>query len=191
MQWFIEQFPSTRTVMLAKGDVLFQAGESVKLAYWLERGGIALRRLLSQGEFLTVSHIVPGNLIAEASLFSSHYHCAGVADQDCVVRVYAMDEIRQRLEQDPFVARQLGYSLAKEIMQLRTRLELSGIHSAHERLLSWIKLNADETGMLCLNRSLKSIASELGMAHETLYRSLNKLEKNGLIVRTTDSITML
>jgi DNA-binding Lrp family transcriptional regulator len=72
---------------------------------------------------------------------------------------------------------------------LRTRLELSNILSARERILQFILVNLEpEKREIVLKGTLKDFSAELGLAHETLYRELKTLEKEGIIERNGNRI---
>ena len=72
------------------------------------------------------------------------------------------------------------------------RLELRGVQSARKRLLQYIALSTpDGTSAMPLDRPFKFMAEDLGLAPETFYRTLAELEKNGLISRTRNSISVV
>lgn len=184
IDWLDLGLPADGTRRLCHGESLFRAGDSVIRCYRLVSGHIRLQRPLSHGEFLTVHRAAAGALLAEASLFSDHYHCDAVAEDDCEVIFYARERVRAALADRPLLAEELCHYLSREVQGLRTRLELAHIHSADERVLTWIRINASSSdGRLWLDRPLKQVATELGLAHETLYRSLRHLLDQGLIRR--------
>jgi CRP-like cAMP-binding protein len=81
--------------------------------------------------------------------------------------------------------------LAREIMRLRTRLELSNIHSARARVRHYLALNAASDGRtVALPGTIKELAGELGLSHEALYRTLAAMQRDGEIVRGRRRITM-
>lgn len=183
MDWFVSRFATYETVRLEKGQLLFREGEPIQQIYVVESGCVALRRPLSHGEVLTVHRAGCGMLLAEASLFADYYHCEAVTTEATSLRAYPQREVRTCMQQQPEFAIQIGQHLATQIMALRSRLELAHILSAEERLFTWIRISVDKRGQLELDRSLKTVASELGMAHETLYRNLKLLERKGLVKR--------
>ena len=146
-------------------------------------------RQLEKGEILTIHRALPNTVLAEASLFASHYHCDAVADRDSSILCYSRKRVQQLLRSQPGFAERLCAYLSGEILGLRTKLELAHIQSADERLLAWIRLHADPH-TVTIDRPLKSIASELGLAHETLYRSLKHLEEQQTIRREPGQIIL-
>lgn len=188
-QWITEHLKAEENKRLARSEILFRAGESVSKLYFLQKGEIRLSRPLSHGDYLTIHRILPGSMVAEASLFASHYHCDAVADSDSTLLCYNRERLKKELLSDPDLSASLCTYLAGEIQTLRTKLELAHIKSADERVLTWIRLNASSS-VVVIDRQLKDIASELGLAHETFYRSLRHLQDQQLIHRDDKRIVI-
>ncbi len=80
--------------------------------------------------------------------------------------------------------------LAAQVRHLRLAVELRSIRSASDRVLQSFRLRADHNRRVSLSGSLVDLAGELGLAHETLYRTLSSLEEEGSI-RRLDKTTFL
>ena len=80
--------------------------------------------------------------------------------------------------------------LSKEIMRLRTQSERLGMKDIKSKLIHLIETDG-KAGILPLQSDLKSMASEIGVTHEALYRAISTLEKEGLLVRRPDSLELL
>ena len=72
---------------------------------------------------------------------------------------------------------------ARQIRDLRGLHEIRNIRSAEARIFTYLTSQADKTGKIKLDMSLRDMAYKLGLAHETLYRALRNLETNGLLER--------
>ena len=128
---------------------------------------------------------------AEASLFSPSYHCDAIASSDALVRIYPKVAVLAAFEQDRKAAQAFTATLARQVMNLRTRIEQRNIRSARERVRHFLALNADGDGRTVTVRgTLKDLAAELGLTHEALYRTLAALERSGEIKRTKGKITL-
>ena len=104
-----------------------------------------------------------GDTMAEASLFSSSYHCDAIATTDAVVRLYPKAAILAEFDRNPKVARKFAAVLAHQVMTLRTRLEQRNIRAARDRVRHYLAINADADGRtVALSGTLKDMASELG-----------------------------
>jgi Fe2+ or Zn2+ uptake regulation protein len=74
--------------------------------------------------------------------------------------------------------------LSHQVHELRTAIELRTICSAKERLLTYLLQHAEPGGnTVHVARSLKDLAQDPGLAHETLYRTLAGLEREGRVER--------
>jgi CRP-like cAMP-binding protein len=132
-----------------------------------------------------------GDSFAEASLFSDTYHCNAIATKDSLVHFYPRQKILEDLRSHPEKTEQLIALLASQVRTLRTKLEIRNILSARERILQFFYLSAHpDTGEIFLDISLKNLAEELGLAHETLYREMAKLDKEGIIKRKNNKVVL-
>jgi CTP-dependent riboflavin kinase len=77
--------------------------------------------------------------------------------------------------------------LNKELKRLRAQCERLSLKSVKDRLLHLIETEGED-GKLALGTGLKSIAAELSVSHEALYRTVSDLEKNDVLYREDDFI---
>jgi CRP-like cAMP-binding protein len=82
--------------------------------------------------------------------------------------------------------------LARQIMNLRTSLEQRNIHSARDRIRHYLAVNhaADGRSVL-LTGTLKDLAANLGLTHESLYRTLAEMQEDGEIERLKGKIRLV
>ncbi len=74
--------------------------------------------------------------------------------------------------------------LARQLMDLRTGMELRNIHSARDRVRHYLGLHVGPDGVtIALKGNLKELAAELGLTHEALYRILARMAADGEIKR--------
>jgi CRP-like cAMP-binding protein len=69
----------------------------------------------------------PGELFAEASIFSAYYHCDAIALRDCKVLVYPKSELTRQLKESQDELWAFTAELARHVQGLRTRLEVRQI----------------------------------------------------------------
>jgi CRP-like cAMP-binding protein len=82
--------------------------------------------------------------------------------------------------------------LARQVMNLRTRLEQRNIRSARERVRHFLAISTNTgAGTIELRGTMKDLAAELGLTHEALYRTLAALERAGEIKRARGKIMLL
>lgn len=166
---------------LSRGDVLFRRGDTVRRMHYVLDGQLVMIRTLESGKELVVQRAGPGDLFAEASLFSDRYHCDAVCDGAVACDTYEKQDILNALA-DPQVAASILRAYSLQIRDLRTQIEMRNIKRADERLLAFIEtLPADGEGWCDPKYSWKDISRTLGLTHEACYRALAALEKSGRI----------
>jgi DNA-binding MarR family transcriptional regulator len=72
--------------------------------------------------------------------------------------------------------------LNREVKRLRLQCERLSLHKVQDRLLHFLETEGQQ-GKYPLDSGLKSLAGELGVTHEALYRCVSDLEKKELLRR--------
>jgi CRP/FNR family transcriptional regulator, dissimilatory nitrate respiration regulator len=176
---------------LVRGEALFRQGDPAAAIFALEQGELRLLRQTGDGRTVALHTARPGELFAEASLFSEVYHCDAIAAAPSRVRRYPKRHILAAIRRNPALAERFIAVLARQVQALRARLEERTIRSARERVLRHLVLAADAgSGTLRLSGTLMDLAAEIGLSHEALYRTLARLERDGVIARTRGRITL-
>ena len=177
---------------LKAGEALFHRGDKVARLFEVIDGQVRLSRIDTSGHEILLYVAGPGETIAEASLFSPVYHCDAVASSAATVRAYPKAAVLAAFDKNPKAAQAFTATLARQVMNLRTRIEQRNIRSARERLRHWLRVNAGADGRtVVIAGTLKDIAAELGLTHEALYRNLAALERHGEIKRGPGRIVLL
>lgn len=176
---------------LRTGQTLFRMGSRSTGLYELASGNIRLVRVDSAGREAVLFVATPGNTLAEASLFSARYHCDAIASTRAVVRLYPKPAILAEFQRDPKVAQAFMATLARQVMNLRTRLQLLNIRSARDRIRDYMVLNAGPGQAVSLPGTLKDLAADLGLTHEALYRTLASMAARGEIERSPGKLRAL
>jgi CRP-like cAMP-binding protein len=177
---------------LAAGEALFHAGTKTAGLYEVLGGTVRLVRVDRSGREAVLQAASAGDILAEASLFSPTYHCDAIATTAATVRLYPKAVLLAELRRDPNAAQEFAAMLARQIMTLRTRLERRNIRSARDRIRHFLALNAGADGRTVeLSGTLKEVAVDLGLTHEALYRALARMEAEGEIRRSGETITII
>jgi CRP-like cAMP-binding protein len=176
---------------LKPGNALFHSGSKTVGLYEILDGTVCLARTDRSGREAVLQRASAGDLLAEASLFSSTYHCDAIAKTAATVRLYPKAILLAELRRDPKIAQAFAAILARQVMALRTRLEQRNIHSARDRVRHFLAINADPSGRtVSLSGTLKDVAAELGLTHEALYRTLAEMSAEGEIERRKGMIRL-
>jgi len=183
---------AVRTRTLAKGEALFFQGDSTFAIFVVRQGRVRLVRHLADGNIVPLYIAHDGETFSEAALFSPIYHCDAIADVVSEIEIHPKDFLLQALDENPDASRIFMGHMAREIISLRSRLEVRNIRSAKERVIRLIQLKISEPEMqVTFARPLKDIAGDIGLTHEAFYRTLAELEISGKIARNKRTITLL
>jgi CRP-like cAMP-binding protein len=176
---------------VGRGDVLFRKDDATVGIWAVEEGQIRLSRPGLDGREIVLHIAGPGDLIAEASLFSPVYNCDATAATDARLSFYPKGALLAALRRNQEAADAFMAMLARELMDLRTRLERRNIRSAGARVQNYLALNTEADGCtVLLKGTIKDLAAELGLSHEALYRTLNRLQAAGKIARSEGKIVL-
>ena len=177
---------------LKRNEILFHRGDEARAIFRVLDGRLRLLRNTIDGQMVTLHVAKPNDYFAEASLFAEHYHCDAVADLPSRVALYPRQVVLKMLLSEPATALRFAALQAQRIQALRTQLELRNLRSARERIWQYLLLSADaKTRSIVIERPLKDMASDIGLSHESFYRSLAALEKAGDIIRTGNMIQII
>ncbi len=176
---------------LAPGETLFYQGD-VSLGFFrIIRGTVRLLRHTEDGVPVTLHVARAGESFAEAALFATHYHCDAIADEPTEVVLQAKLDWLGYLAQCPADIHDLLGGLAREVQRLRSRLVVRESRSAAERIRLALQVGANSEGLFLLPGTVKVWASELGLSHECVYRTLARLARSGEIKREGGQIRWL
>src|SRR5664279_3538349 len=149
---------------LKAGEALFRLGDKTAGLCEVLAGRVRMARVDRAGHEIILYVAGPGETLAEASLFASSYHCDAIASTDAVVRLYPKTAMLAAFEKNPKAAQAFTATLARQVMNLRTRIEQRNIRSARERLRLYLALNVGaDRRTVALQGTLKDLAAELGL----------------------------
>ncbi len=165
----------------ARGALLFEAGRRPVWVHFVDAGEVVLRRNAEDGEAAILQRSRRG-FIGEASLQADRYHCDAVAVADTRVTRIPLPALQAALTSDAaFALRWIGM-LNKEVRRLREQCERLTFNTVEARLVHLIRTHGDAAG-LPIASGLKTLAREIGVTHEALYRCVARMEKGALLQR--------
>ena len=183
------------TTSFKKGTLLFETGKKPHWMFFVVSGEVTLERLSHQGDPLVLQRTRHG-FVSEASLQSSQYHCDGRVVANSEIVQIPLKSLADALNKDPKFAGRWISMLNSEVKRLRLHCERLSMKSVKDRVLHLINTEG-KNGEYQVNTGLKSLAGELGITHEALYRTLAALEqakaiqrKDGFLTLTTSSIQL-
>lgn len=170
-----------------EGDILFRCGTRPKVMLYVIQGEIRLIRHTAGGQQVILQRSRNG-FVAEASMTSKAYHCDIAAATDGYLLMFPIPIFRQALNEDQIFRDVWIATLAGEVRRLRVQNERLHLNKAAYRVLHYIESEGKD-GTLALLHSRKAWAEELGLSHEALYRTLARMQAQGVIRMTDNSIT--
>lgn len=175
---------------LAADSYLFHQGDTANAVFAVASGIVRLERHTVDGQTIVIHRARAGESLAEAALYADSYHCDAIAEGPARIIVYPKPAMLALLRADPVIAESVTTALAHHVQGLRARLELRNLRPANKRVHAYLELLADDAGHVVLDRTLKELASEIGLTHEALYRALATLAHTGNIVRDGQRISL-
>ncbi len=160
-------------------QTLFRTGDPVRYVYLVISGEARLVRWDRHGGEIILQRS-RGGFVAEASLDSRKYHCDGIASEATIILEFPASAFRAALEYDSVFRKAWQSQLAKEVRKLRAQCERLSLNNAADRITHYIEAEGTD-GALTLTNSRKSWAAELGLSHEALYRTLRRMQDEGLL----------
>ena len=178
-----------KLMTLAAEAVLFRRGEPPRVIHYLVEGEIHMVRHSRNGSVAILLRAQRG-FFAEASLDASAYHCDAVAKMACFVLAFPLPAFQAALDGSKAFRRTTFARQAREIRRLRSQCERLSLPTAQGRLIHYIDIEGQD-GVIELTQTVKALAAELGLTHETLYRTLAQMEKTGALKRAGNRIELL
>ena len=153
------------------GGYVFHAGDPVTMLYVVVEGEVRLIRHQMNGGLQVLQRAGPGTVLAEASLFSSVYHCDAVAEGPARLMVFTVREIKRRFRTDPEFAEAWAVHLGREVQTARFRSEVVALRMVAARLDAWLAWHGES---IPPKGAWKQLADQIGVTPEALYREMAK-----------------
>lgn len=183
-----EVVKQSRTLHFEKGQHLFHQGTRPESMFFIVTGEAILSRISSHGE-PTILQRCKGGFLSEASLLTDAYHCDAIATHSGQAITIPIQALREALTDSNFSLKWVRL-LSREIMRLRTQSERLSLKDIRSKLIHLIETEGNQ-GVLILQSDLKSLASEIGVTHEALYRAISVMEKQGALRKQASTLELV
>ncbi len=164
---------------VGKDQILFHRGDKPSAVLCVLAGEIRLLRRTPQGSDVVLQRS-RGGFVAEASLDAPVYHCDVVAACPSEVLLFPLVEFHALIRHDPVLNDAWISQLMQEVRRQRACNERLSLNGAAERILHYLEAEGVD-GAVTLTQTRKEWAAELGLSHETVYRTLRQLRQSGLV----------
>lgn len=171
MSGFLEQiFSPEKSIQLNAEELLFSIEKPVRSMFFVRSGEIQLRRYTRSGNTLILQNATQGAVVAEASAYSSAYHCDAMATKATELLYVSKLSFIQRLHTDPTASRLWSKMLAQSVQSARIRAEIRSLSRVCDRLDAWLEAG----NKLPSKGQWQEVAFELGVSREAFYREMSK-----------------
>lgn len=170
------------TTEVAKGDYVYQAGDSLSSLYVLYEGSIKLTRITSDGREQVLRVLSQGDFLGELSLFSQRELTDNaIALENSILCTITGDDFRAMMLRYPMISMKVMDVLSRRLDKAEETIEGLSLKNVEERVAFALLELAQGSNVIHLPFSKGDLASQIGTSQETLSRRLSKLEKEGLI----------
>jgi len=181
----------------AKGEFVFHEGTPMKGFYVVHSGCINLHRVHRNGREQLISLVRGGESFAEIAMTESPglYPVNACAVEPSELIRVDRTGFRDTTRRHPELALVMLTGMSQHLKTLVERLQLYQGDQIESRLVDWLERHADPAGpsghrIARIEPSKKVLASELGVAPETLSRALATLQRQGNITMSGRSVTL-
>lgn len=157
--------------------MLFIAGEEATRIFMVRSGRVHLQRHTTLGALMVLQKAGPGEVIAEASAYSSRYHCDAVAAEESLDAGFPKQRFLSALASEPALAESWSALLARSVQAARLRSKIRSLPRVVDRLDAWL----GEGNALPERTRWQEVAAELGVTREALYRELSRRRMQTLV----------
>ncbi|MBL8491980.1 MAG: cyclic nucleotide-binding domain-containing protein, partial [Rhodocyclaceae bacterium] len=179
---------ASRLVKVGKGETIYRAGEPPRELFLLLTGHVKRATVSRGGNEKVLDLVFPGQCFGEAELLSGRpYGAFSIAVETSYLVCLDGAAVDGLFDLEPRFARNIVGVLAARQAHLERDMAANHFRTGCERVLDYLldhagKVpSADGQTMVDLPSSKHLIASRLGIAPETLSRSLRELSDKGLI----------
>lgn len=194
LRTLLSSFPKAEVLSrkVKAGATVFQEGSPTSRIYFVIEGEIRALRYLSSGQELVFFRARTGAALGEAGAFLEEHPFTAIATVDSVLVSMQKERLLEAFRSQPQLADQFFSCMALRYTEALMMRELSTVRSADERLMMWFQWQASlGDDVMDFEGRMGGIGAELGLTRESIYRSLARLEKQGLIKRERGSVHVL
>ncbi|MDE2417698.1 MAG: Crp/Fnr family transcriptional regulator [Burkholderiales bacterium] len=172
-----------------RGERLFATGSKPVNMFFIRSGEVILERIGAHGGSAVLQRSRHG-FVGEASLQSARYHCDGKVIATSEITQIPIAQVRTAMDADPVFASRWITMLNREVKRLRLQCERLSLCRVQDRLMHLLETEG-KSGKYPLGSGLKSLASELGVTHEALYRCVSMMERDRTLMRDSGHLQLV
>lgn len=168
------------------GDILFLEGDVADCLYIIVSGRVRIERLSETGVSQVLATRTAGDVIGEMALIDGRRRSAqATAQTRCKFLCLSKADFQNQVLAEPTVCFAMMETLSLRMRESSQMLLDTRSKAVHERLHSYLKSQADESGWVRLEISQGALSDLLGCTREAVNRALSTLVQEGKIERTS------
>ena len=176
---------------LRPGEMLCHRGEPTKAVSVVVHGRLELSSCTCEGKRIPLYVVRSGECVSEAALFNDMSCADVIAEVQSRLHQFPKEALMRTLREHPALAAEYMTLQAKRFNLIWTTVELRAVRSARERVLQYLRTSQYPCPYTVrIDRPLKYVADELSLSHESFYRTLRQLTKEGIVVRTKGRLSL-
>ncbi len=145
--------------------------------------------ITSGDDGVVIRKLFPGDVYGAAILFDSPVYLTKViALSECTVLTVYKSFVENAISLDKKVALNYIEFLSSKIGFLNSKISSYTAKNAESKLMAYLLQLPRENGTVVLKTDYSAIAKAIGIGRASLYRSFEKLEKDGLITKNNKNI---
>jgi CRP-like cAMP-binding protein len=184
--------PKLEFVRLKLHQVLHEAGETIKSAYFVNAGLISILAVQPDGKTVEVGLIGREGFTGLPLLVGySNGPTRVMIQSDGTAYRCDAETLKQLMQQCPELQQQLHRFAHQLAMQTTQIAACNRLHDVVERLARWILMSQDRVGSDKLPLTQEFLANMLGTRRSSVTVAAGALQKAGLIAYTRGSVTIL
>lgn len=183
--------PKLEFVRMKLHQLLHEAGETLKSAYFCNSGMFSVLNVMPDGKSVEVGLIgkegFSGTPLVAGFLTS---HTRTVVQAEATAFRMDADALRAALPKCPKLERQLNRYAQLLAVQVTQIAACNRLHEVNERLARWLLMTQDRVGSEHLPLTQEFLAQMLGTRRSSVTVSAGTLQKAGLIAYTRGNVTI-
>ncbi|MBQ7038164.1 MAG: Crp/Fnr family transcriptional regulator [Clostridia bacterium] len=172
----------TPAVCYRRGQVVYNTDTFRRAVGLIVRGSVVVR---SSGE-VVINRLHAGEIFGVAALFDSEqdaYVTEITAAEDTAVRFIPQELMSRLLMEFPLIAERYIRFLSDRVRFLNRKLSALTIGNTENRLYHHLLSHQDEQGTIQLPGTMTELAKALNMGRSSLYRALDTLVREGILIK--------
>ncbi|MCF8303711.1 MAG: Crp/Fnr family transcriptional regulator [Bacteroidales bacterium] len=173
-----------------KDEIIYLQGDASHSIYFLKKGKVRIYTINEEGREMTHAILGPGEIFGELAISGAgeRDHIAA-ATEDAIICEVKTEVFEEFLEKNPKLNLQITKLIGFRLKKIQSRLETMWFKSAPERIKTLLSDLGEEHGeeigdeiVIRLKLTHQEIASLAATTRQTVTTTLNKLEKDGVIL---------